>query len=163
MIDITARLQSRGQMTDLSLAQTSPHFSHESAGTDGPLILVVEDHAATQNVLASVLDLHGYQVVCAANGQEALEWLEQALQTEQRPALVLLDLFMPVMNGADFLAEMRTRWPQGEPIAPVILFTVDQGNHDDLACTVVLPKPFHIRDLLAKLKLALAAEQMRSQ
>ena len=162
MIDITARLQSRGQAAGHSPAQTSTHLNHESEGTNGPLILVVEDHAATQNVLASVLDLHGYQVVCAANGQEALEWLDQALQTEKRPAIVLLDLFMPVMNGADFLAKMRTRWPSNEPVVPVILFTVDQGNHDDLACTVVLPKPFHIRDLLAKLKFVLADEQTSS-
>lgn len=162
MIDITARLQSRGQVASHSPVQTSTHFNHENEGTNGPLILVVEDHAATQNVLVSVLDLHGYQVVCAANGQEALEWLNQALQTEQRPAIILLDLFMPLMNGADFLAEMRTRWPSSEPIAPTILFTVDQGNHDDLACTVVLPKPFHIRDLLAKLKFVLADEQMSS-
>lgn len=159
MIDITARLQSRKQAERSSPAQTSTHLDHENEKAIGPLILVVEDHASTQNVLASVLDLQGYQVVCTANGQEALEWLDQARQTEQRPAIILLDLFMPVMNGADFLAGMRARWPSSEPVTPVILFTVDQGNHDDLACTEVLPKPFHIRDLLAKLKRVLADKQ----
>jgi CheY-like chemotaxis protein len=160
MIDITARLNSREQAARSSPPQTSAHFNHENKRVDGPLVLVVEDHAATQNVLSSVLDLQGYQVVCTANGQEALEWLNEALQTEQQPpAIILLDLFMPVMNGADFLAAIRAHWTSEELIPPVILFTVDQGNHDDLACAEVLPKPFHIRDLLAKLKLVLGQEQ----
>lgn len=162
MIDITARLQSRERVARSSPAQTSTHFNHENERANGLLVLVVEDHAATQNVLFSVLDLQGYQVVCAANGREALEWLEKAFQTKQRPALILLDLFMPVMNGADFLANMRANWPSAEPLAPVILFTVDQGNHDDLACTEVLLKPFHIKDLLAKIRLALNNKRMSS-
>ena len=162
MIDITARLQSRGRATRSSPAQTSTHFNRENERTTGPLVLVVEDHAATQNVLFSVLDLQGYQVVCAANGREALEWLGRAFQIKQRPAIILLDLFMPIMNGADFLASMRANWPDAEPLAPVLLFTVDQGNHDDLGCTEVLLKPFHIRDLLAKIEQVLSREQMSS-
>jgi DNA-binding response OmpR family regulator len=110
-------------------------------------------------VLSSVLDLQGYQVVCTSNGQEALDWLEETWQTDLRPAIILLDLFMPVMNGADFLVGMRERWPEAETVPPVILFTVDEGNHDDLACAEVLPKPFHIRDLLAKFRLVLGNEQ----
>lgn len=162
MIDITARLQSRERVARSYPAQTSPHFSHENEGAIGPLVLVVEDHAAIQNVLFSVLDLQGYQVVCTANGQEALTWLEKASLAKQPPALILLDLFMPIMNGADFLASMRANWPGTKPNIPVILFTVDQGNHDDLACNEVLLKPFHIKDLLAKIKLILGNEQMSS-
>ena len=152
MIDITARLQSREQTGHSSPAPSAAHFNHEDERAGSPLVLVVEDHAATQNVLASVLDLQGYRVACTANGQEALEWLAGAYQTDQRPAIILLDLFMPVMNGADFLATLRANWTDAEPMPPVILFTVDQGNHDDLECTEILPKPFHIRDLLAKLR-----------
>ena len=157
MIDFTARLQSRGQASRLPQAQTSTHLKAERERAPGPLVLVVEDHAATQNVLSSVLDLQGYQVVCAANGREALEWLEQAMLARQCPAIILLDLFMPIMNGADFLAGMRAKWPGAEPPAPVLLFTVDQGNHDDLGCREVLPKPFHIRDLLAKIERVLTS------
>jgi CheY-like chemotaxis protein len=160
MIDITAKLQSREQAVRSSPAQTSTHFNHENERAVSPLVLVVEDHAATQNVLASVLDLQGYRVVCTANGQEALEWLVMAFQTEERPTIILLDLFMPIMNGADFLVSMRAGWPNALPLPPVILFTVDQGNHDDLACDEVLPKPFHIRDLLAKINLLLGGGQM---
>lgn len=162
MIDITARLQSRGRVARAFPAQTSPHVNHENEGANGPLVLVVEDHPATQNVLFSVLDLQGYQVACVSNGQEALEWLAKASLAKQLPALILLDLFMPIMNGADFLTSMRANWQNANPITPVILFTVDQGNHDDLACTEVLLKPFHIKDLLAKIKLVLSNEHMSS-
>ena len=162
MIDITARLQSRGQVARPSPAQTAPHANHENEGATGPLVLVVEDHAATQNVLCAVLDLQGYQVVCVAHGQEALSWLEKAFEAKQLPALILLDLFMPIMNGADFLLHMRANWPDAQALMPVILFTVDQGNHDDLACTATLLKPFHIKDLLAKIRLVLNNEQMSS-
>ena len=159
MIDFSARLQSREQAARSFPEQAAVHVNHENKRASSPLILVVEDHAATQNVLASVLDLQGYQVVCAAHGQEALVWLEKALQVGQQPAIILLDLFMPVMNGADFLAVMRASWPATELMPPVILFTVDQGNHDDLACAEVLLKPFHIRDLLAILKQVLGQAQ----
>src|SRR5690348_14552487 len=107
MIDFSARLQSREQATRSSPTQSATHANHENEKAISPLVLVVEDHAATQNVLSSVLDLQGYQVVCTANGQEALEWVENALLMDRQPAIILLDLFMPVMNGADFLAVMR--------------------------------------------------------
>jgi CheY-like chemotaxis protein len=159
MIDITARLQSRRQAASPSPAQTSTHLAHEPEKASGPLVLVVEDHAATQNVLHSVLNLQGYQVVCTANGREALEWLEKAFQTKLRPALILLDLFMPVMNGVDFLVSMRANWPDAESETPVLLFTVDQGNYDELGCEEVLLKPFHIRDLLARIESILGRQQ----
>lgn len=156
MIDMQTKRQTPAQ----PFAQASM-FAREDERAKRPLVLVVEDHAATQNVLSCVLDLQGYQPACAANGQEALEWLEQAFQAKQRPAVILLDLFMPVMNGAHFLACMRSRWKTSLlPMPPVILFTVDQGNHDNLACADVLPKPFHIRDLLEKLRLVLNQDQI---
>ena len=158
MIDIQAKLQIPAR----PFAQAS-RPAQEDERAKRPLVLVVEDHAATQNVLSCVLDLQGYQPACVANGQEALEWLERAFQTKQHPAVILLDLFMPVMNGAHFLACMRARWQASLlPMPPVILFTVDQGNHDNLACTEVLPKPFHIRDLLEKLRLVLGQDQINA-
>lgn len=48
-----------------------------------PLVLVIEDHPATQKVIAYMLLFQGYQPVCVTNGQEALEWIENALRTEQ--------------------------------------------------------------------------------
>lgn len=117
-----------------------------------PLVLVIEDHPATQKVISYMLLFQGYQPVCVTNGQEALEWIEDAVRTEQYPTAILLDLFMPVMDGSRFLACLRDRWQAPVPLPPTILLTVDQGNHDSLACTDVLLKPFHVKELMASLK-----------
>lgn len=126
----------------------------EQAGAEGtrPLVLVIEDHPATQKVISYMLLFQGYQPVCATNGQEALEWIEGALHTGQYPAAILLDLFMPIMDGTRFLSCLRSQWQAPVPLPPTILLTVDQGNHDSLACTDVLLKPFHVKELMASLK-----------
>ena len=61
-------------------------------------ILIVEDDADLRDSLADLLTEEGYQVVGAANGQEALDYLRSAAP----PCLILLDLMMPVMNGWEF-------------------------------------------------------------
>lgn len=120
--------------------------------TRPPLVLVVEDHPSIRNMLSCVLNLQGFQTACTANGQEALIWLESAHHTGVYPSAILLDLVMPVMNGERFLERLRARWQAPVPIPPIILSTVDQGNHAGLACAEVLTKPFHIKDLLEKLR-----------
>jgi CheY-like chemotaxis protein len=62
-------------------------------------VLVVEDHADLREMLTVLLELEGYIVVTAANGAEALERLQAG-----RPAVILLDLMMPVMSGDEFRA-----------------------------------------------------------
>jgi CheY-like chemotaxis protein len=116
------------------------------------MVLIVEDQPAIREMIAWALRLKGYQPVCTTNGQEALEWMEQARKSGEYPAVILLDLFMPVMNGSRFLATLRTGWTAPLPIPPVILLTVDKSNHDHLACNEVLTKPFHIQDLCASLE-----------
>lgn len=133
-------------------APASPAICSEGEAKNRPLVLVIEDHPATQKVIAYMLLFQGYQPVCVPNGLEALDWIEKALRTQQYPSAILLDLFMPVMDGTHFLACLRHRWQAPVPLPPTILLTVDQGNHDALACTDVLLKPFHVKELMASLK-----------
>jgi len=133
-------------------ASTSP----QSKEAERPLILVIDDEPAIQDMLSWALQLYGYQPACAANGKEALEWIEDALRTGQYPAAIILDLFMPVMDGTKFLEHLRARWNAPVPIPPTMLLTVDKSNHDDLACSKVFTKPFHINDLYESLRLATA-------
>src|SRR5437764_5509207 len=67
-----------------------------------PYILVVDDDADFRSGLRTALEMKGYQVDEAANGEEALLKLG-----EKPPLLVLLDLQMPVMNGHEMLQRMR--------------------------------------------------------
>ncbi|GAC1476709.1 MAG: hypothetical protein NVS2B12_30440 [Ktedonobacteraceae bacterium] len=122
-------------------------------GSERPIVLVVDDHAAVRDMLFWALQLWEYQPVCTANGQEALEWIEDAVRTGQYPAAILLDLLMPIVDGPRFLAHLRARWSVQALPPPVILLTVDKSNHEELGCTKVLIKPFHLNDLCEILKL----------
>jgi CheY-like chemotaxis protein len=80
-------------------------------------ILLVEDDALTRDALTMVLEGAGYTVEQAANGLAALRRLRSA----PRPALIVLDMVMPVMNGWEFI------WRQQEEPdlagIPVVVFT----------------------------------------
>jgi CheY-like chemotaxis protein len=85
------------------------------AGSSAP-ILVVEDDSATRQLLSRELTRAGRRVVEAANGRLALEAVAR-----ERPAMVLLDLMMPEMDGFEFLDAFR-RDPSGADI-PVVVVT----------------------------------------
>ncbi len=66
-------------------------------------ILCVEDSRETQQMLTFVLAKAGYEVITADNGQQGLEKVKA-----WRPALILVDMMMPQMSGADFIRRLRT-------------------------------------------------------
>ena len=68
-------------------------------------VLIVEDDPDIREVLEEMLDAGGHRVVTATNGAEGLA----ALQGVAAPAVILLDLMMPVMSGFAFLEELARR------------------------------------------------------
>ena len=71
------------------------------------MILLAEDTAATREYLALLLTNDGYHVVQAADGREALSYLQAAIEhVHPMPALLITDLNMPNMNGMELIAEM---------------------------------------------------------
>jgi CheY-like chemotaxis protein len=82
-----------------------------------PHILVVDDDESARLVLCGCLEECDYDVSCAGNGHEALDLLRRG----KHPALILLDLGMPVMDGKEFLKRQR----QDAAIAgiPVVLLS----------------------------------------
>jgi CheY-like chemotaxis protein len=66
-------------------------------------VLIVEDDEVIRESMSELFALEGFEVSAAANGREALE----LLRAGWRPCAVLLDLFMPVMDGWQFLAEIE--------------------------------------------------------
>ena len=72
----------------------------------GPRVLVVDDDDAIRECISEVLRDEGYEVICAGNGAQALDVLEQG-GAGGAPGLVLLDLMMPVMSGWEVLERMQ--------------------------------------------------------
>ena len=70
---------------------------------DKQSIAVIEDDIPALDALTELLETNGYQVRQAHNGQEALE----AIKSSEPPALILLDLSMPVMDGWEFMRRQR--------------------------------------------------------
>jgi len=107
-------------------------------------ILVVEDEALLRESLQVLLDLHGAEVLVAANGREALTCLET-----DNLDLIVLDLVMPEMGGEAFLAEMQKRKIK----IPVLIMTgtINEGYRVSKLFPVVmevLEKPFSQKQLL---------------
>ena len=96
---------------------------YESEQEQGPL-LVVEDDAATQEMLARMLAREGWDVRVAVNGRAALEEAAKA-----RPALVLLDLMMPEMDGFEFMARFRKM--EGMAGVPTIVITAKEITSEE--------------------------------
>jgi CheY-like chemotaxis protein len=119
-------------------------------------LLLVEDEADTREMMARMLGKFGWSVTEAGNGREALEALEKEI-----PKLILLDLMMPVMDGFDFLAEMRAR-PEWETI-PVIVVTAKDLTDEDRSLlsgkvAEVLEKGAYAREDLIRLVRHLVSE-----
>jgi CheY-like chemotaxis protein len=80
------------------------------------LVMIVEDDMVIREVLAGMFKKEGWRVFKAENGQVALEQLQN-----KKPSLILLDLMMPVMDGFEFLTQMRNheKWRS----IPVVVLT----------------------------------------
>jgi CheY-like chemotaxis protein len=105
-------------------------------------ILVVEDDDEIRDVIADILEDGGYDVIPAGNGKQAIDYLAT---TSDLPALILLDLMMPIVNGWECLRAIKSdaRWSS----VPVIVMTaVGRDRPPDV--DAVLKKPFQIGDLL---------------
>jgi len=94
-----------------------------TADDSHPILLVEDDEAARETIARSVREI-GWDVTQAANGREALDAL-----AAQRPGLILLDLMMPVMDGFEFLLEMRAHKDWRD--LPVIVLTAKDLTEED--------------------------------
>jgi CheY-like chemotaxis protein len=87
-------------------------------------VLVVEDDNVTRKMLRRLLKKQGWNITEAADGQAALERV-----AEQRPALILLDLMMPTLDGFAFLDELRQH--EDWRAIPVIVLTAKELTSDE--------------------------------
>ena len=109
-------------------------------------MLVVDDDEDIRTTIRDVLEDQGFTVACAANGREALEML---ISGQSKPALILLDLTMPEMDGWTFRQEQQ-KVPRLAQI-PVVLFS---GHHDaaraaqSLNAVALMTKPLRLEGLV---------------
>ena len=107
-------------------------------------ILVVDDEVNIVDLVVDLLQDEGYTVHSALNGAEALR-----LIAEQRPALILMDMYMPQMTGLTLLEHLHD---QGIFDIPVILMTASPRVAQEFSANVTvdyLAKPFDIEELLS--------------
>lgn len=114
---------------------------------DKPLVLIVDDEENISNFMTALLEAHGYQVVRAANGKEAIE-----LSTSRCPDLILLDLGLPEMDGRDVLKTIR-QWNN----TPVIVVSARGNEREkvevlDCGADDYITKPFGPAELLARIR-----------
>lgn len=116
--------------------------------SEHPSVLVVEDHADLREMLAVLLESEGYQVETATNGVEALTSLERS-----RPALILLDLMMPVMSGDEF-RERQLADPRYRDVPVICMTAAHDGREraERLHATEYFQKPVDFDHLLGKVR-----------
>jgi CheY-like chemotaxis protein len=115
-----------------------------------PVLLLAEDNEANITTLSDYFAARGYQVVVARNGAEAV-----ARAREARPAIVLMDIQMPGMDGLE--ATRRIRADRDIPQMPIIALTALAMPGDRERClmagaTDYLSKPVSLKGLVAKLE-----------
>ncbi len=113
-------------------------------------ILVVDDDLGTRLSISDYLELSGYSVITANDGQEALAMVE-----EYQPDLIVTDIVMPRMNGYELVRRVRQK-PEFR-LLPVILLTARTKTQERIlgyqsGCDLYLPKPFELEELAAAIR-----------
>lgn len=114
------------------------------------VILIVEDEPDSRTVLCDILEVSGYRVACAKNGREALDYFE----SHPAPALVFLDLSMPVINGMRLLESMQSGAFPHLRHTPVVVVSAVSESFDLRPFNIVdtIRKPIDIESILGMAK-----------
>ena len=121
-------------------------------GFEGADILVVDDEASVVEVVGLYLRREGFQVRSASNGRQALESIH-----DQQPALVILDVMLPEVDGIEIMRRLRD---DRQSDIPVIMLTargqeIDRIYGLELGADDYVTKPFSPAELIARVKAVL--------
>jgi len=111
----------------------------EPSDTNCRSVLVVEDDESIRQMLQMMLEIEKYDVLLAANGQEAIEILEKS---RVLPCLILLDLMMPVMNGWQFVEAISRN--RAYASVPIVVITAFRDKVDSIKANSFLLKPIDL-------------------
>lgn len=118
---------------------------------DNRLVLVVDDDPINRRVVSNQLSIQGFRVQTAADGEQALAWIDGADARQAR--VILLDVMMPRMNGFELCQKLRERFAPSE--LSILFLTARNQERDILQGFSVgandyLPKPFSRGELIAR-------------
>lgn len=121
-------------------------------------ILVCDDDLGTRLAISDFLEMSGYQVITAENGQEGLARVEDC-----QPHLLVTDVAMPRMDGYEFVRLVRQK--PAFRLLPVVFLTARTQTQEriqgyKLGCDLYLPKPFDLEELGAIVRNLLERSQM---
>jgi CheY-like chemotaxis protein len=107
-------------------------------------VLIVDDDADIREILAETLVETGFDVTTACNGLDALTAVRYM---KVRPAVILLDLMMPIMDGWEFHRRLEAD-PEIPPVPVIVLSALDQGRAKNIHAAAFLKKPLDFDRLL---------------
>ena len=147
-----------GTLADVSRPREEPHVKQRFSLT-GKRILVADDGDTNRKLIQIVLRRAGATVLCAENGQEALDY-----GLRERLDAILMDMQMPVMDG--YTATTRLR--QAGNLVPILALTAHAMKGDDercrqAGCTGYLTKPINAERLLAAIAGEIGCEEIQQQ
>ena len=109
-------------------------------------ILVVDDDPSIRFLLRAILEGEGYSVLEAGNGQAALN----AIAGEALPDIVMTDLMMPVMSGAELIVRLRSDARTAG--LPIVVVSSNPEAVENLAVDAIVTKPFKAGDLADRVR-----------
>lgn len=104
-------------------------------------VLIVDDEEPLRELVALVLKDSGYRTLQAINGAHALELIDK-----ERPDLVLCDVMMPVLSGAELCRCLKAR-SDARTIPVILMSSAGSRSADGAGGDAFLDKPFHLEDL----------------
>jgi len=113
----------------------------EIGDTEGRLVLIAEDEEPIAQAIAYIVEDLGYKAVVALHGKQALDIAQRT-----RPALIITDLMMPQMTGADLIRAIHEDAERQHYLAPPIILMSAAGKLfvDSVQADAFLPKPFAV-------------------
>lgn len=142
-----AQAQQPGAAAETGSREADARMGEARAAAPGPTVMIVDDDDAIREALEDVLSDEGYRIVGMSDGQQALDHLN----AEGPPAAILLDLWMPVMDGWKFLDALLddSRFSR----IPLIVLTAARDQRArELRVSEVLTKPVQLQQVLSALE-----------
>jgi two-component system sensor histidine kinase/response regulator len=133
----------------------------DQAGDSKGTILIVDDTAHVRQLLSAMLKTRGYNVETAEGGLHALEVVQEVF-----PDLILLDIMMPQMDGYEVCERLKND-PRTRDIPVIFISALEQTDDKVKAFNAggvdYIPKPFQVKEVLARVGAHLALRSMQKQ